>query len=59
MLVPRKRMCYPREVVLEDRNGEDRICRAEAFNTIHHTLVLLQDIGLHNRAGIAVPIHVF
>lgn len=58
-VVPRKRMCYPREIVLKDRNGEDRICRAEAFNTTHHTLVLLQDIGLHNRAGIAVPVHVF
>ncbi len=58
-VVPRNRMCYAREVVLNDRNGDERICRAEAFNTTHQTLVLLRDISLRNHAGIVVPVHVF
>jgi hypothetical protein len=58
-VVPRKRMCYPREVLLTDRNGDQRICRAEAFGTGHHTLVLLKDMGLRNHSGITVLAHVF
>ena len=57
-LVPRKRMCY-REVLLLDRNGDERLCRGEAFNTTHQTLILLRDMGLRNHAGIVVPVHVF
>lgn len=57
-LVPHKRMCY-REVLILDRNGDERVCRGEAFNTTHQTLVLLLDIGLRNHAGIVVPVHVF
>ncbi|HEY6250989.1 MAG TPA: ImmA/IrrE family metallo-endopeptidase, partial [Candidatus Angelobacter sp.] len=57
-VVPRKRMCYPREVLLTDRDGDERICRAEAFDTGHHTLILLRDTGLRNHSGIAVPANV-
>jgi hypothetical protein len=56
-LVPRygKRMCVEQEVVLTDRNRDERICMAESFNTTHQTLVLLRDMGRRTRTGIVVP----
>jgi Zn-dependent peptidase ImmA (M78 family) len=55
--VPRlgKRMTFAKEVRLLDRNGAERICIAEAFDTKHHVLVLLRDIGEWNKSGIVVP----
>ena len=50
-----KRMTFAREIVLTDRNRDDRICIAEAFNTGHNTLVLIRDAGLLTRAGIVIP----
>lgn len=60
-VVPRngKRMCFQHEIVLTDRNRDERICLAESFNTTHQTLVLLRDIGVRTRAGIVVPTQVF
>jgi Zn-dependent peptidase ImmA (M78 family) len=55
--VPRygKRMSFDREIVLIDRNGDERVCTAEAFNTQHQILVLVRDIGVRTRSGIVVP----
>jgi hypothetical protein len=50
-----KRMTFEREIVLTDRNRDDRICIAEGFNTGHQTLVLIRDAGLRTRAGIVMP----
>ncbi len=38
-----KRMIYPRQVVLTDRNGDRRECTVEAFDTTHQILVLVLD----------------
>ena len=54
-VVPIKRMTFDREIVLIDRNQDERICIAEAFNTGHQTLVLIRDVGVRARAGIVVP----
>lgn len=52
-----KRMCVEQEIILTDRNRDERICIAESFNTTHQTLVLLRDMGRRSRAGIVVPAH--
>ena len=48
-------MSFDREVVLTDRNRDERICTAEAFNTKHQVLVLNRDIGLRKKCSIVVP----
>jgi hypothetical protein len=48
-------MSFQREVRLTDRNGDDRLCRAEAFYTGHQMLILMLDMGLRKKAGIIVP----
>lgn len=48
-----KRMRAEREIVLIDRNKDERICLAEAFNNMHQILILIRDVGL--RPGIVVP----
>jgi hypothetical protein len=50
-----KRMSFDREIVLIDRNREERICMAEAFNTTHQILILIRDVGLKKKSGIVVP----
>jgi len=50
-----KRMSYNREIVLFDRNQDERICVAEAFNTTHQTLVLIRDLGRRTHSGIVMP----
>jgi hypothetical protein len=50
-----KRMSFGREVVLADRNRDQRICSAEAFNTRHQILILLRDTGLKRESKIVVP----
>ncbi len=50
-----KRMSFDREIVLIDRNGEERICMAEAFNTTHQILILIRDVGLKKKSSIVVP----
>jgi Zn-dependent peptidase ImmA (M78 family) len=54
--VPRngRRMAGPRDVVLLDRNGDRRVCTAEAFDTKHQILVLLRDVG-PLRTGLLIP----
>ena len=54
-VIPAKKMSFDREVVLTDRNGEKRMCIAEAFNTTHQTLILIRDIGKYTRTGVVVP----
>lgn len=51
----RKRMSFDREVILIDRNRDERVCSAEAFNTQHHVLLLVRDLGLKKKAGILMP----
>ena len=45
-------MSFDREIVLTDRNRDERICRAEAFNTGKQTLILIRDTGLKKASGI-------
>lgn len=51
----RKRMTAPTEIVLIDRNKDERVSIAEAFNTTHQILVLIQDVGRRTKSGIVVP----
>jgi hypothetical protein len=50
-----KRMSFDREVVLTDRNCDERICTAEAFYTKHQVLVLIRDTGLSKKCSIVLP----
>lgn len=50
-----KRMTFDREIILIDRNQDERLCIAEAFNTTHQTLILIRDAGTRVRTGIVVP----
>jgi hypothetical protein len=50
-----KRMSFGREIVLRDRNREDRVCLVEAFDTKHQVLVLVRDVGPRTRSGIVIP----
>jgi Zn-dependent peptidase ImmA (M78 family) len=50
-----KRMSFDREIVLTDRNGDERICTAEAFDTKHQILILIRDTGLTKKRSIVVP----
>jgi len=53
-VMPRKRMTFGHEIVLTDRNKDERICIAEAFDTGHQTLILIKDAGIRRRSGIIV-----
>lgn len=50
-----RRMARKREIVLIDRNRDERVCTAEGFDTKHQTLILILDGGLRKRSGIMVP----
>ena len=50
-----KRMSFGREIVLSDRNREDRVCLVEAFDTKHQILILIRDVGPRTRSGIVLP----
>jgi len=52
---PGRRMAAEREIVLIDRNGDERICVTEAFDTKHQVFVLVRDVGRRSRSGIVVP----
>jgi Zn-dependent peptidase ImmA (M78 family) len=52
---PGKRMAAEREIILVDRNGDDRLCITEAFDTKHQVFVLVRDVGRRTRSGIVVP----
>jgi Zn-dependent peptidase ImmA (M78 family) len=51
-----KRMSFDREIVLTDRNRDERLCTAEAFNTKHQILILIRDVGLKKKCSIVVPL---
>jgi Zn-dependent peptidase ImmA (M78 family) len=53
-VIPRKRMTFDHEIVLTDRNNDERICITEAFDTGHQTLILIKDAGVRRRSGIIV-----
>jgi Zn-dependent peptidase ImmA (M78 family) len=40
---PKQRMVAPRDVVLVDRNGDQRQCIGESFKTKHQTFLLIRD----------------
>jgi len=50
-----KRMTFHKEIVLIDRNRDERVCIGEAFDTKHHTLILIRDIGPRTKSGIVMP----
>ncbi|HET9282611.1 MAG TPA: ImmA/IrrE family metallo-endopeptidase [Candidatus Angelobacter sp.] len=54
-LIPRRRMVYPREIVLKDRNFEQRECIGESFDTKHQILVLIRDVGPVKKKSIILP----
>jgi Zn-dependent peptidase ImmA (M78 family) len=49
-----KRMSFDREIMLSDRNSDERICVAEAFDTKHQILILIRDTGLKKTSSIVV-----
>lgn len=53
-VIPAKKMTFDREIVFKDRNGDERLCIAEALDTKHQVLVLIRDIGPRTPAGIVV-----
>ena len=57
-LVPRfgkQKMVKETEIVLSGRNGEERVCVAESFNTGRNTLILIRDGKKQPKRGIVVP----
>jgi hypothetical protein len=48
-------MTFDHEIVLTDRNSDERTCIAEAFDTGHNTLILIKDVGIRRRSGVIVP----
>jgi hypothetical protein len=54
-VMPRKRMTFDHEIVLTDRNNDERICIAEAFDTKHQMLILIRDVAVRKRSGVIVP----
>lgn len=53
-VIPRKRMTFDHEIVLTDRNSDERICIAEAFDTGRNILILIKDVGIRRRSGVVV-----
>jgi hypothetical protein len=53
--IGRRRMTRPTEIVLRDRNKEQRVCVAEAFDTTHQIMVLVRDVGPVKRSTLVVP----
>ena len=54
LVIPAKKMTFDREIVFKDRNGDERLCIAEALETKHQVPVLIRDIGPRTPAGIVV-----
>ena len=50
-----RRMVYPRQVVILDRNGDRRECTAEAFDTTHQVLLLVLDNKPFTRKTVILP----
>jgi Zn-dependent peptidase ImmA (M78 family) len=53
-IIPRKRMTFNQQIVLTDRNRDERVCIAEAFDTGRNILILLKDVGIRRRSGVIV-----
>jgi hypothetical protein len=50
-----RRMVYPRQVPLTDRNGDWRECTVEAFDTMHQVLILIADTKPFPRRSVVLP----
>jgi len=51
-----RKMTRAREVRLLDRNGDERICTAEAFDTTHQVFIVVSDVKSSGKGGrIVVP----
>jgi Zn-dependent peptidase ImmA (M78 family) len=50
-----RRMIYPRQIALVDRNGDTRECTVEAFDTTHQVLILVLDTKPFTRRGVVLP----
>jgi hypothetical protein len=50
-----RRMTRPRDIVLVDRNNEQRKCIAEAFDTTHQIFVLIRDVGAVAKSVLLKP----
>ena len=50
-----RRMVYPRQVPLTDRNGDRRECTMEAFDTKHQVLILIADSKPFTRQTVVLP----
>jgi hypothetical protein len=44
-----------REIVLMDRNKEERVYMAQAFNRQHQIPILIREVGIRKCAGIVLP----
>ena len=55
--VPRgkQRLMSAREIIVVDRNGDERTCLVEAFNNTHQILVLLRETGLRKKTVLITP----
>lgn len=51
-----KRMVYPRNIGLKDRNGAHRECVGEAFDSTHQILVLIRDTRPLDTTTIILPL---
>jgi Zn-dependent peptidase ImmA (M78 family) len=49
-----RRMTKRREITLVDRNGDQRICSAEAFSSTYQVFLLIRDEGLRSKSGIVL-----
>jgi Zn-dependent peptidase ImmA (M78 family) len=50
-----RRMVYPRQIPVTDRNGDRRECTVEAFDTMHQVLILIADKKPFARRSIVFP----
>lgn len=51
----KRRLVAEREIILVDRNHDQRVCTAAAFDTRHNTFVLIRDVGKRTAGGVVVP----
>lgn len=53
--IGRKRMSWPREIPITDRNGTIHECVAESFSTTHHVFVLIHTVSALKSKSVAIP----
>ncbi len=50
-----KRMSWPREIPITDRNGTIHECVAESFSTTHHVFVLIHAASALTSTSVVLP----